>query len=482
MATPRRSQSQNDQFNSSGSSISPPRPDLDEKVEKKPKLRVAAVHGGAAVIAVNAFKNKSLSSWSYNIATGCVHGCTFCYVPNVATNKQQTKLEEHEGLIPPKWIEERRRTSDKINWADLHWGKYLLLRPWDPGRFLGTLKRAVKLAKTYGEIDGIKREGNKAIMFCTTTDPYQTFTIPGDSNKSELLRGSRAGLVRNALRIILTGTGVDKKVAEQELEKCKGLKEQERERYLDDPDHWPEPKKKIPDKDKLNVRILTRSPLASRHFKIYKKFGNRLLFGMSLPTLDEDLHKVYEPGSPGPKQKLDTLRAAKEAGLNIYVAMAPTMPEQSEEDLRATMQAIAALKPYTIFHEAINIRADIVDRIKENALKNGKKDHSEIFLSRDTWREYAFNRYAQIDRIAQELGFPDGVLHQWPDPDLKSKAGFMRMKRMINERSFGNARLSSTQKEEAESEWEAIEKWIQYWHNDEERISAWPGIQPSPWE
>ena len=96
----------------------------------------------------------------------------------------------------------------------------------------------------------------------------------------------------------------------------------------------------IRDQSTLNVRILSRSPLARADFDLFKSFGPRLLFGMSLPTLRNDLSKIYEPKAPAPSQRMATLRAAHEAGLNVYVAVAPTYPECDEADLRATLQAV----------------------------------------------------------------------------------------------------------------------------------------------
>jgi DNA repair photolyase len=64
---------------------------------------------------------------------------------------------------------------------------------------------------------------------------------------------------------------------------------------------------------------------------------------MSLPTLRNDLSKIYEPKAPAPTLRLATLKAAKELGLYVYVAMAPTYPESDIDDLRATLKAIAAL-------------------------------------------------------------------------------------------------------------------------------------------
>ncbi len=59
-----------------------------------------------AVIQPNNFVYKSLSSWSYNIAVGCSHGCQFCYVPSAATIKQSHSLAKY-GVRDP----------------DLEWGR-----------------------------------------------------------------------------------------------------------------------------------------------------------------------------------------------------------------------------------------------------------------------------------------------------------------------------------------------------------------------
>lgn len=151
-------------------------------------------------------------------------------------------------------------------------------------------------------------------MFCTTTDPYMVMRNP-DPARQKALAMHREMLVAEALR-------------------------------------------HIRDLSTLNVRILTRSPLARKDFALMKTFGNRLLFGMSLPTLNNKLAKIYEPKAPAPSQRLETLRAAKAAGLNVFVAVAPVYPDCDAHDMNATLRAIRELDPVTVFMEPINIRAE----------------------------------------------------------------------------------------------------------------------------
>lgn len=334
-----------------------------------------------AVIAPNNFVYKSLSNWAYNVAVGCSHACRFCYVPSAATIKQGPKLLEY-GVLNP----------------DAEWGEYVLLRTWDERKFLASLRSAESTSESQ-----LKPDGNRAVMYCSTTDPYQVIHHHDGSRQSSLSAHARH-LVRRSLELIR-------------------------------------------DQSTLNVRILTRSPLARADFDLFASFGTRLLFGMSLPTLRNDLAKIYEPKAPAPSQRLAALRAARKAGLNVYVAMAPTYPECDEEDLAVTLQAVADLDPATVFHEPINIRAENVERIRHHGHELGITLKTDVFETRERWRDYAISALRTVERLAIQTGVSDR-LHLWPD------------------KSLGNARIAN-QMVRPEEYWGWLEKW---WS----RVSEWP--------
>jgi DNA repair photolyase len=306
-----------------------------------------------AVIQPNNFVYKSLSQWAFNIAVGCSHACRFCYVPSAATIKQTPTLRKY-GVSDP----------------DEEWGNYVLLRPWDERKFLASLNAAERLPASK-----IKRDSNRAVIYCSTTDPYQVIHHPVPGRQRELAKAARDLVVRSL-----------------EL---------------------------IRDRSTLNVRILTRSPLARLDFELFQSFGNRLVFGMSLPTTRNDLAKIYEPRAPSPTQRLATLKAAKAAGLHVYVAVAPTYPECDETDLRNTLSAVAELDPITVFHEPINIRAENVARIQRTAATLGVSLNTEVFATRDSWQEYAVHALKTVERLAGDVGIRDR-LHLWPDKSLGS--------------------------------------------------------------
>jgi len=308
-----------------------------------------------ATIQPNHFVHKSLSNWSFNIAIGCSHACRFCYVPSAATIKMGALLEKH-GITDP----------------DAEWGDYVLLRRWDEKRFLASLRAAEQTPQHL-----LKPDGNRAIIYCSTTDPYQAIRHLDPARQRELAAAARH-LVRHSLELIR-------------------------------------------DHSTLRVRILTRSPLARQDFDLFRSFGTRLLFGMSLPTLRNDLSKIYEPRAPAPSQRLATLQAAREAGLHIYAAVAPTYPECDAADFHATLTALRPLDPVTIFHEPINIRAENVQRIARHAAQLGVTLRTDVFATRESWQCYALTALRTMRQVAHDLGLQDR-LHSWPDKSLGTAA------------------------------------------------------------
>jgi DNA repair photolyase len=333
-----------------------------------------------AVIAPNHFVFKSLSNWSFNIAVGCSHGCTFCYVPNAATIKQGAALAQF-GISDP----------------DAQWGKYVLLRQWDEKRFLSSLNAAEKTPGAQ-----LNPDGNRAVIYCSTTDPYQTIYHPDPLKRKELGKAARH-LVRRSLELIR-------------------------------------------DNSTLNVRILTRSPLARLDFDLYKTFGPRLVFGMSLPTLRDDLARVYEPKAPAPSQRLVSLQAAKAEGLHVYVAMAPTYPDSDREDLAKTLESISKLDPITVFMEPINIRAENVRRIEAQAQALGMTLKTDVFSSQDRWQAYARGALKAVYELAKANGL-SGRLHLWPDKALGSQTS---LKAVPNQTAY---------KRWLEKKWSRISEW-----------------------
>jgi DNA repair photolyase len=372
------------------------------------KSMVAGIWTNDLQINPNKFVHKSLSDWSVNIAVGCCHKCKFCSVASTSTNKQFEKLKCFDVDDP-----------------DAEWGNYVLLRKFDEDSFMSSLMKA-ELRQD------LSFDGNRAIIYCSTTDPYQTITgVPNHKQLNEYARF----LVRHSLELIR-------------------------------------------DCSTLNVRILTRSPLAKSDFDLFKSFGNRLVFGMSLPTLNEKVSRIYEPDAPSVLQRLKTLQAAKEAGLHVYVAVAPTYPECDEADLRRTLKALKKLDPITIFHEPINIRAENVERIRAYAKSIGEEVKLDVFDNGDQWRKYSMEALMKVHAISEELEIAER-LKLWPDAGLTAKGPFLALRKKEFARLNPDHVLTKEEKgalEQLDLEgYDQFHTWVKGWWD---KISEWPGVTP----
>lgn len=97
----------------------------------------------------SALNKKGLCDYVVNVASGCLHGCTFCYVPSTpAIRTKQTQLRE-KGVSNPQ----------------MDWGQYLFVREDIPEK----LEKVLSRKKAWRET----REGKGVVLLCSGTDPYQ---------------------------------------------------------------------------------------------------------------------------------------------------------------------------------------------------------------------------------------------------------------------------------------------------------------------
>ncbi len=338
-------------------------------------------------IGVSHFKHKALAQFYVNLSRGCAHGCAFCYAQWIALQQQRTLQER--GIHDLK----------------MQWGEYMFPRVFDENRFRSSLFRAMRTPASE-----LSWDAPRAVMFCTTCDPFQTSRDENAATRS----------AQNAQLEFLF-------VQAMEM---------------------------IRDESSLLVRILTRSPLARNHFELMSTFGDRLLFGMSIPTLNDRIARKYEPHAPGVKKRLETLRLAKESGLNIYLAAAPTFPEQDSEDYERLLTAVAPLEPVTVFHEPINRRGSNVKLMARSMSERGLEFQAEVFEGDGTWATYAMSSLRNFEAVAGDLGL-GGKLKLWPDKDLLRDAC---LQSIVDHGIFSNSF--------------DVAKWIRQWWG---RPVSWPG-------
>jgi DNA repair photolyase len=91
--------------------------------------------------------------------------------------------------------------------------------------------------------------------------------------------------------------------------------------------------------------VLTKSPLLLRDLDLFVELVETAGFSanLSIGTLDEEVWRRSEPGTPHPKARMAAVRQLVEAGIPCGILMAPILPgiSDSPEQLRAVVRAAA---------------------------------------------------------------------------------------------------------------------------------------------
>ena len=91
--------------------------------------------------------------------------------------------------------------------------------------------------------------------------------------------------------------------------------------------------------------ILTKSPLLLRDLDLFVELASTAGFtaNLSIGTLDEEVWRRSEPGTPHPRARIAAVKRLVEAGIPCGILMAPILPRISDrpEQLQAVVQAAA---------------------------------------------------------------------------------------------------------------------------------------------
>jgi DNA repair photolyase len=82
------------------------------------------------------------------------------------------------------------------------------------------------------------------------------------------------------------------------------------------------------------LSILTKSTLIVRDLDAFRRLDERaaLTVSMSVNTLDEEVRKVVEPGTPPGRKRLEILRRFADAGIRTGVLVAPVLPGLTDDE------------------------------------------------------------------------------------------------------------------------------------------------------
>jgi DNA repair photolyase len=109
--------------------------------------------------------------------------------------------------------------------------------------------------------------------------------------------------------------------------------------------------------------ILTKSTLVLRDLDVLKAAARQtdVRLALSIGTLDREVWRATEPGTPPPDKRVEAVRKLNDAGIPCSVLMAPILPglSDSDEQLEAVAAACAEAGATSITPIALHLRAGV---------------------------------------------------------------------------------------------------------------------------
>lgn len=116
----------------------------------------------------------------------------------------------------------------------------------------------------------------------------------------------------------------------------------------------------------LEVEILTKSALVVRDLPLLQKLP-RCSVGFTVTTVNEKAARVLEPGAPPPGLRLAAARQLAEAGIPVWVFIAPVLPGvgDSEKDLTGLFKELKRAGVKEVLADTLNPYPTVARRLKK---------------------------------------------------------------------------------------------------------------------
>lgn len=160
--------------------------------------------------------------------------------------------------------------------------------------------------------------------------------------------------------------------------------------------------------------ILTKSTLALRDLDVFLRAPGLVTVDFSIPTLDEDVWRRTEPGTPHPAKRMEAVKTLNQAGIASGVLAAPLLPGISDGKaqvaavLTAASEAGARFASTMLLHVKSGLREHWFDWLRQN--------HPELVdRYEELYRNRAFiegRRSARRRRQTGDRGVPSAPASQ----------------------------------------------------------------------
>jgi DNA repair photolyase len=156
-----------------------------------------------------------------------------------------------------------------------------------------------------------------------------------------------------------------------------------------------------------HIRLLSKSNLLPKVAEALADFRDRMIFGVSTGTLDDELARAYEQGAPKVSKRIESLRWLQENGFRTFGMICPSLPLRDAADYRDFAENCAKeLRTERCEHvwaEVINVRGESMVRtcaaLREAGFSEEANRLERVSTDKVAWEDYArqtFEAHAKI--------------------------------------------------------------------------------------
>ncbi len=163
-----------------------------------------------------------------------------------------------------------------------------------------------------------------------------------------------------------------------------------------------------------DVRLLSKSPLIKLIAQsLTGEQKRRVIFGLSIGTLDDELARAIEPTCPSPSRRCEAHQWLQNQGYRTFAMLCPILPQPLGQFVRKAVEAIRPDKCEHVWAEVLNVRGESMIQtlasLENNQLHKAANDLRAICGQgkRRAWENYARETFlALAQAIPKREGGP----------------------------------------------------------------------------
>lgn len=151
------------------------------------------------------------------------------------------------------------------------------------------------------------------------------------------------------------------------------------------------------------VSILTKSDLVLRDLNLLGMNKTNEI-GMTIISLDEDIRRIFEPGAPPVKRRIDALREISEVGISTYAFVGPVLPFLGKPDVYDLLRELSELNLDYIYVDRLNFKSGNEALVTRAISENYPAESSKVLRALKVDEAYYTHFRDILEDIANSMG------------------------------------------------------------------------------